>query len=125
MKRIETPKLDVTKYVGTKAEIVSAEVINSKFGAVIKVETNPIKLIDGDKLPEGKLLTGSTVLGLIERNGKFVIGIDSKADKFLQGHNVNIEKDISDDLKVGDRIKVLDGKPVVLQKNNNGFLEIA
>lgn len=125
MKRVEMERIDCKKYVGTKAQIVTAEVTKVKFGTVIKVQTNPIELKDGDKLPDGKHLSGSIMLGLQETDDGLAIGIDSKADKWLKSHGVDVVKDIPDGLKEGDQCKALLGKDVVLQVNSGGFLEIA
>ena len=126
MKREEMKKFDVTKYVGTKATIVSAEVIATKYGEAIKCQTNPIDLKDGDKLPDGKLLSASILLGLQKNDdGELFIGIGSKIDKWLEGKGINVEKDFPESVKVGSRIANLEGLEVVCQKNENGFLEIA
>jgi hypothetical protein len=125
MKRIEMQKLDVTPYVGTKAQIVKAELIETKFGKAIKLETNTIDLKEGDTLPEGQQLRASMILGLIEDSeGDLSIGIDSKTDKFCKTHKVNMES-IPNELAVGDLIKAFEGIYVVCQKNKNGYLEIA
>ncbi len=125
MKRVELLKIDVDKYVNDKAQIVSAEVVKLKFGTVIKVLTNPLELKGDDKLPEGRHLTGSILLGLVDSDEGLAIGIDGKSEKWLIAHGVDVTKDIPDDLKIGDQCKALLGKDVVVQKNTGGFLEIA
>lgn len=126
MKRQELEKFDVTKYVGTKAQIVVAEVRSGKYGEVIFLQTNPIPLKDGDKLPDGKQLSASIMLGLHKAdNGELVVGVDSKTDKWLKGKGINVEKDFPDTVAVGTELKALLGKQVTCQKNENGFLEIA
>lgn len=127
MERRETEKIDVSVYVGVKADIVIAEVRQMQFGKVIYLETGPIKQVDGHRLRDNKNLTATKILGLMEDNesGRLYIGIDTKADKFLKAKGIDIEKDIPSDINVGDRIKALELKKVTLQKNDNGFLEIA
>lgn len=124
MKKIEMEKLDVSKYVGTKAQIVKAEVIETKYGKCLKVETNPIPLTDGDKLPDGKIFRASILLSFAEKDGEIFIGTDSKLDKFCKEHKISTA-DIPDDVKVGDLIKCFDGVKVICQKSKTGFLEIA
>lgn len=124
MKKIEMPRIDVTKYVGTKATIVKAEIKDGKFGKHILVETNPIPFQDGDSLPNDKQLRGSIILGLVEKDGELFIGKDSKADKFCKNHKIDIEK-IPSEMVDGQLIKEFEGKTVVLQKTETGFLTIA
>lgn len=125
-KRIESEKLDVTKYVGTKADIVVAEVKEGKYGAVMFLQTNPIDLKEEDKLPDDKFLTASIMLGLVkDKEGNLGIATDSKADIFCKAQGVDVEKDLPDKLEVGTVLKVFLGKTIVCQKNANDFLEIA
>ena len=124
MRTKEMPKLDVTPYVGTKATIVKAEVIKTKFGIAIKIETNPISLNEGDSLPEGVLLRASVLLGISQDQNGLFIGKDSKVEKWLKNHKIDIAK-IPDNLKVGDLVKVFEGINVVCQKNPDSmFLSI-
>lgn len=126
MKRIETPKFDITKYVGTKTQIAKAEIIKSKFGYAIKVESMPIKLIGGDRLPDGKILRASIILGFVLNNedGSWCIGKDSNLDNFLTGHKIDASS-IPDNIKSGELIRAFEGLPVVCQKSKTGYLEIA
>ena len=126
MKRIELPRLDVVKYVGTESEIVISEIRQAKFGAVLFLETAMIPLKKGDSLPEGKHLTASVMLGLTtdEKTGELCVGIDTKTDKFFKNKGVNPES-LPSDLKIGDEVTVFVGKKVICQKNQSGFLEIA
>lgn len=126
MEERETPHLDVTKYVGTKTTIVKAEVKQGKFGKFIMLETAPIDLIDGDKLPTGIYLRGTKILGLFEDDKGIFIGKESKTSTWLRENKVKIA-DIPDDLEVGDLIKCLEGIKVTVQKNEDNpmFLSIA
>lgn len=124
MDRIELPKLDVSKYIGTETKIVSATVESMQYGAVLKLQTAPIELKDGDRLPEGKQLTASILLSLIEKDNKLTVGIDTKADKWFKKHKVNIAK--LPEVKPGDRVTMLEGMTVKVQENiKTGYLEIA
>jgi len=125
MKKQEMEKFDVTKYVGTKTQIAKAEVKRTKFGLAIVVETMPLTLIDGDTMPEGKILRASTMLSIIENpDGTQAIGNGSKADNFLKAHKISAEK-IPETLNEGDLIKAFDNVFVICQKNDKGFLTIA
>lgn len=125
MKTIKTEKLDVTKYVGTKADIVVSEIRNSKFGLVLFLQTNPIELKGDDKLPEGKLLSASIMLGFVEdKDGNLAIGENTKLDKFLKAKDIDSENDIPDSIEEGTVVKKFLGMEVTCQKNDNGFLEI-
>lgn len=126
MKRIESQKLDVSKYVGTKVFIAKAEIISSKFGEALKVEGSPVDLKDGDTLPVGKSLVPSILLPLAKdvETEELCVIIDGKTDKFLKSKKVDIVKDIPSGLKVGDEVKALLGKDCVCQKSTQGYLEL-
>lgn len=125
MKTVEMPKLDITPYVGTKTEIADAQVINAKFGKAIKVETAVIPLQGNDKLPEGKNLKASVILGLVElESGELAIGKDTKADLFCKNHKIDVSV-IPDGITVGSVLSCFIGKKVVCQKNEAGYLTIA
>ena len=126
MKRMETEKIDGDKYLGDDITIVSAEIITAEYGPCLKVESGVIPFKDGDTLPEDKKLTASVMLGLKEEDdGTLYVPIDGKADKWLKKHKVNVEKDIPDDIKVGDRIKKIEGMKGKVTVNSKGFLDIA
>jgi len=125
MKKIDNPKFDVTPYVGTKTEIVKAEIKQMKFGKVILVETAPIPLKAGSNFPDGKILRASVLLPLIESDdGQIVIAKNSKTDIFMETYKIDSAK-IPDDLSVGSLIKEFEGKKVTCQKSETGFLTIA
>lgn len=124
MKRTELPKLDVTKYVGTKTRIEVAEVREAKFGTILFVETSAIPFKDGDSLPDGRTLKASIMLGFSKEGDELTVGIDSKLDKFLKAKGVNVEG-IPDSISIGDSVVALIGTEVIAQKNQGGFLEIA
>lgn len=124
MEIIDVPKIDVTKYVGTETTIESAEVINAKHGEVLKLKTKSIDLKGDDKLPTGKQLTASIMLGLQKsEDGNFKIGKDTKLHKFMIKHNIEADS-IPDSLKVGDTVNAFVGLEVECQKSKNDYLEI-
>lgn len=120
------PKLDVTKYIGTETEIVKAEVIKTKYGLCIKVESAPIPLKDGDTMKDGSLFTASILLNVYfdEENDCHFIATESKTAKFIHEHDINIA-DIPEKLSIGMILKAFEGKTVICQKSVNGYLEIA
>jgi hypothetical protein len=126
MKRVEMPKIDVTKYVGTKSFVVISEARKVEHGMVLFLQTAPIDLKEGDTMPDGKVLSASIMLGFQEmEDGSFRIGIDTKLDKFLNSHGVN-SSDIPDEIEDKTEIPAFLNKQVVVQKNNkSGYLEIA
>jgi hypothetical protein len=124
MQRKETPKLDVTKYIGRKAQIVSAEIIQSKFGLCLKLDSEAIRLEQGDTLPEGKIFRASLLLGFNKNpDGSCYIGENSALDKFMKSKSVK-PSDIPDSINAGDRIKAFEGVHCVTQKSKTGFLEL-
>jgi hypothetical protein len=125
METKEMPKFDASPYVGTKTEIVKAELVRQKYGLALKVETAIIPLKDGDTLPNDKHLTASILLSFsIDDDGKMYIGKDSKMDKFCIAHKVDKSK-IPDEIKAGDLVKAFEGIKVTCQLSDNGFLTIA
>jgi len=120
MERKEMPKIDVKKYIGVKTTIESAEVISNQYGMAIKVKSYPIDKLEGDKE-----LRASLLLNLSKgEDDKPYIGIDSKADKFMVSHKVDMES-IPDELVVGMTILELIDIPVTVQLNvKTNFLDL-
>lgn len=125
-KRLPMEKIDITKYVGHKCRIETAEIKESKFGRVIYLETENIPFQDGDSLPDNKKLSASKMLSIkfSEENGCY-IGINSETDKFCQAKNIDVENDLPENLDLGVKLDAFIGKEVVCQKNENGYLTIA
>jgi hypothetical protein len=93
-----------------------------KHGAVIRLETEPIPLAEGDSLVKGTLKASKLLgLGVSEEDGSLVIIEGSNLDKFLRARNISLQGDYS----VGDDIPELCGLPCVVQKTETGYLEIA
>lgn len=124
MKTEELPKLDVTKYVGTDTEVVSAAILTTRYGRCLKVQTAEILLKGGDTLPDDKKLSASMLLGFHENAvGETIVARDGKLDTWLKGHKLS-GKDIPDGIQDGEQIQKLLGMKVKVQKNSKGFLEI-
>lgn len=102
---IDLPKLDVSKYIGKKAKIVSANIHQGTFGLYVKVMTGVIETIGkGDKAFD---LTASKILGLqTDENGTHGYGEGTKADLFLKKYKCKDFKDLV-------------GKEVILQTTTN------
>lgn len=91
--KIELPKVDVSKYIGEKTKIVSAETHQGAYGYYVKVEGEVLETIgDGDNAVQ---LKASAVLGLQEdAKGQIGWGEDTKMDKFLKSMGVEHFKDL-------------------------------
>lgn len=84
---IELPKIDVTKHIGKKVKIESADVYRGVYGLYLKVQTAIVETIGkGDKKIE---LRGSKILGLQQdENGIYGYGKDTKLGQFLARYKV-------------------------------------
>lgn len=123
MERKQIDTIDKMQYIGEKVEIAKAEYIMTKFGAAIKFTSTVIPLKGKDQLD--KPLVATRIFGLAKdkETGKLVIPIDGMLDKFLQAKNIQPES--LPDFEEGIEIESCIGKKCVVQKNKNGFLEIA
>lgn len=123
MRKEKGKSIDGLKYVGDKTKIESARVEEMKHGAVVRLVSEEIPFKDGDELPEEKTLRASKIFGInkSDEDGKLVIIEGSKLDKFLAVKQVEITKDY----ELGDNIEELIGINCVVQKNEDGFLELA
>lgn len=81
--KIELPKIDVSKYIGEKTKIVSAETHEGSYGYFVKVEGEVLETIgEGDKATD---IRASAIIGLqIDAEGNIGWGEDTKMDKFLK-----------------------------------------
>lgn len=79
---IELPKIDVSKYIGKKATIESADVYEGKFGMYVKVQTKVVDTLGkGEKAVE---LRGSKIFGLQQdADGIYGYGKETKLGLFL------------------------------------------
>jgi len=106
MSKVESPKIDVSPYVGKMTEIETVEPVATQYGTAIKVSS---KVLDTIETPEGKdniVLTATRIFS-ISKEGEIVIG--SKLDKFLEKQKVAQPADL-----VGTTVQVL--------KNEKDFL---
>lgn len=126
METREIERLDVAEYVGDISVIETAEFKDAKHGRILFVETAVIPLREGDTLPKDSELRASNMLSIMQddESQEFFIGKDSKAEKFLLSHGIDIEKNVPDAV-IGAKVKKLIGKKVKVQKKDSGFLEIA
>lgn len=109
---VEMPKIDVTKYIGTKAKIVSAKVVGTQYGRAFKFETEVVAKEGTKEKPID--IKGTKLIGLQQdENGTWGISKDSKAKEFFTKYKINNHKDMI-------------GKVVILQatepKNGVQFL---
>jgi hypothetical protein len=106
------PKIDVTKYIGQKAQIVSAKVISTQYGRAIKLETEIIAKEGNSEKPID--IKATKLLGLQQdAEGTWGISKDSKAKEFFTKYKVSNHKQMI-------------GKTVIIQatepKNGTEFL---
>ncbi len=102
---IELPKLDVTKYIGTKAKIASVTEHKGNYGFYIRVATDVIDTVgDGDNKIE---LKPSRIFGLqSDSTGRIGWGADTKLGAFLKKMQVAHYRDLV-------------GKEVIVQTQTN------
>lgn len=82
--QIELPKLDVSKYIGTKVKIATAETHEGAYGYFVKIETDPVDTIER-KDQDDIVLTPSTIFSLQQdADGKIGWGEDTKLGKYLK-----------------------------------------
>ncbi len=109
---IELPKVDISKHIGKKVNIVKVTENKGNFGYYILVETEPVGNIETSK---GDVkLRGSRIFGLQEdKEGNVGWGKDTKLGEYLKKMKV-------------DHYKQLEGKEVILQsitgKSGTDFL---
>ena len=105
--KIDLPKLDVSKYIGKKAKIESANVHEGTYGLYVKFLSNVIDTVGQNEIRASK------ILGLqIDENGTHGYGDGTKMDLFLKKYKV-------------DDIKKMVGKEIILQSqvtDNGEFL---
>lgn len=123
MKTEKGKRINADNYVGDKTKIASARIEQMKFGTVVRIESEELEFKGEDELPDGKTLRASKIFGIAksESDESLVIIEGSKFDKFLSEKNIKVEKDYS----IGDSIEELKGVAVIVQKTEDGFLDIA
>lgn len=122
MKTEKGKSIDAVKYVGDKTKIESARIEKMKHGEVVKIVSEEVPFKAEDSLPEDKKLHASAIFGLQRNEAEELIIIqDGKFDKFLKAKQI----EITETYEVGDNIKELLGVECVIQKNADGFLELA
>lgn len=91
--KIDLPKLDISKYIGEKTKIVSADTHQGAYGYYVKVEGEVLETLGTKENPIE--LRASAVIGL-QQDEKGVVGwgADTKMDKFLKLMGVEHFKDL-------------------------------
>lgn len=114
--------INADNYVGGKTKIESARIEEMKHGAVIRLASEVLEFKGEDELPDGKELRASRIFGLgkSETDGSLIVIKDSKLEKFLKQKNVSIEKDY----ELGDSVEELIGIPCIIQKTDDGYLDL-
>jgi hypothetical protein len=102
---IDLPKIDVSKHIGKKAKIESADTYEGRYGMYVKVQTKIVETLGrGDKKVE---LRGSRIFGLQQdEDGIYGYGKDTKFGLFLKK------------MKCG-KVQELVGKEVTLQSQTS------
>jgi len=115
--------INADNYVGDKTTIAWAKIEQMKHGEVLRLMSEPLEFKGDDQLPEGKELRASRIFGLgkSENDGALIIIENSKLEKFLKTKKVDIKKDYG----LGDTIEELVGVSCIVQKTEDGFLELA
>jgi len=99
--KIDLPKIDVSKYIGRKVKIVSANIHEGTYGLYVKALTQTVESIGKTEIK------GSKILGLqTDENGVHGYGEGTKLDLFLKKYKC---KDVKD----------LVGKEVILQSQTS------
>lgn len=121
--RIQKGKtINPDNYVGMRVKIDSARIETMKFGPIIRLLSEVIPFKGDDKLTEDKSLRASKILGLgQDDNGELFVIEDSKAHKFFLSKKIVIKTDY----KIGDNINELIGVQCIVQKTEDGFLELS
>ena len=99
--KIDLPKIDVSKYIGRKVKIVSANIHEGTYGLYVKALTQTVESIGKTEIK------GSKILGLqTDEKGVHGYGEGTKLDLFLKKYKC---KDVKD----------LVGKEVILQSQTS------
>jgi RNase P/RNase MRP subunit p29 len=102
---ITLPSIDVSKYVGRKVKIASADTYQGAYGYFLRVETEPLDTVEGGKNPI--VIKASRIFGLQEdADGRVGWGKDTKLGAFLAKMNVS-------------HFNKLPGKQVIVQTVTN------
>ena len=98
---VDIPRIDVSEYIGKKAEIVNTTPLEGEYGAVLRVETvdlGPLHDANGDPVlidGEPAQATASKLFGLKRLNDGGVGWVsDGKLEEFLKRMKVDHWKDL-------------------------------
>lgn len=120
METKELKKVDVRKYVGLKVKVEKAQIMNTKFGFCLKLESGEI---GEDKIKASRLLNFGS-----EKDEQGVISYfvikDSKLDNFLKVRGLDSSV-IDDEIYEGLRVPKLEGLECITQINEKtNFLDL-
>lgn len=112
----EIEKFNGKEFIGREVSINSAEVISTKFGLCLKVESEPLK----DNIRASVIFS----FGKDESTDEYFIVKDSKLEKFIAAHDIPAG-DIPGEIYEGLKIMSFIGKRAIIQINSkSGFMEI-
>lgn len=89
---IELPEYDLTKYIGKKVKVTGVDVISTKYGAALQIQTEDLETI---KKSDGTVvrINASKMVGLQkDESGKWGWGPNTKCGKFLKSMKVEHPK---------------------------------
>lgn len=125
MESRKVSSIEPKNYIGEDVSIMSAKFETMKNGPVIRLVSVVIPLKGNDKLPEGKVLTASKLLGLKEDSKDKVIVMPEggNAIAFCEDKGIDVGKIPT--FKEGEEVEVFHGVECKVQKNDkNGFLDL-
>jgi len=120
----EIKTINPDNYIGKDVDVVQAIYMETQYGPALKVISEVIPLVEGDSLPDDKVLTASKIFGLSKNAaGEIVIAKDGFLHNFLQAKNID-PKDMPK-YEENLEVKKLLGIKCKVQKNKKGYLDIA
>lgn len=93
VREIDLPKIDVTKHIGKKVKIESADVYEGTYGFYVKVLTKTVETIGTGN--NAKEIRASKIFGLQQdADGIYGYGADTKLGMFLKKYKASELKDL-------------------------------
>lgn len=111
MRTKEMEKIDVKKYIGRKVLIEKAEVVETKHGMCLKLESEVL-----EELKDDKFLRASLMLSFMKDDNGLFVGEETRLDNFLKAKGVDPAV-IPENVPAGVHIAELVGKECVVQLN--------
>jgi len=103
LSEMELPKLDLSKYVGQRGRIASADVYQGQYGPYLLVKTEALDMLGEEPLCASRIFSlfkddaGNIGWGKEMKLGKFLLSMKVKEPKQLVGKTVLIQKIVKDD----------------------------